>query len=135
MKYGVARDHYIGFSGRASDVARQLAFAGIAAVWLFRPEDSNGLGLPADLMPVALALALSLFFDLFQYIYAAAAWGVYQWWFEEDAQKSNPADEREGDIPDSPNWINHPTIAFFALKLGALAIAYSLFVWWLATKA
>ena len=131
MKYGLARDLYAEFSGRASEVCRQLAFAGIAGAWLFRPENSLGLGLPRDLLPVALLLALCLLCDLLQYIYATAAWGWYQWEHESAAKRSNAEDEREGEIPDSPDWINRPTITFFIFKLIFLALAYGWFVLWL----
>ena len=40
MKLSEYANVYAEFSGKASDVARQLAFAGLALVWLFR--ESNG---------------------------------------------------------------------------------------------
>ena len=39
MKLSDYRETYYEFSGKASDVTRQLAFAGIAIVWIFKIEE------------------------------------------------------------------------------------------------
>lgn len=131
MKYKLARQHYNDFSGLASSAARQLAFAGIAAIWIFRPAASEGLGLPSGLMPSMAGLALFLLFDLLQYVYAAAAWGIYQYHYEDIARVNKPDDMLEAEIPSSPDWINYATLAFFWLKLLCLTFALALFAGWL----
>jgi len=38
MKLAQARGHYEYFSGKASDISRQLGFAGIALIWVFKTQ-------------------------------------------------------------------------------------------------
>jgi hypothetical protein len=135
MKYKVARDCYRDFSGKASDAARQLAFGGIAAVWVFRPEDTSGVGLPTELLVTMAGLAFALLCDLLHYAYAAAAWGVYQYWYEDVAKASNSSNEEDGEVPDSPGWINYVTLILFWLKLISLVGAYVAFLYWLVPQA
>ncbi len=79
MKLSEYRETYYEFSDKASAAARQLAFAGIAVIWIFRIEQEAGVGIEPDLLlPLAL-LALSLAFDLLQYITATFVWGLFQW--------------------------------------------------------
>jgi len=61
-------------SAKASDVARQLAFAGLAVVWAFRRSefyDGQRSFIPGDLLLPATAFAAGLFFDLMQYSFGA----------------------------------------------------------------
>jgi hypothetical protein len=41
MKLQKARDTYYEYSGKLSDITRQLSFAGIAIVWIFRAGDKG----------------------------------------------------------------------------------------------
>lgn len=135
MKFGLARQHYREFSGLTSTTARQLAFAGIAAIWIFRPTSASGLGLPAPLLFSLAGLASFLLLDLMQYVYATAAWGIFQFQHEPTAKQSNPANEEEGEVPDSPDHINIATLVFFWLKIPLLLCAHAIFVWWLISES
>lgn len=42
MKLKKIQEQYYLQTTRASDVARQLAFAGIAAIWVFKTDSSTG---------------------------------------------------------------------------------------------
>lgn len=78
------QETYYEFSGRTSDAARQLSFAGIAIIWLFKIDGKNGLEIPdAFLFPLIL-LAASLTLDLFQYLLASAVWGRHQYLLEKN---------------------------------------------------
>jgi hypothetical protein len=111
------REAYYEASGKLSDIIRQLAFAGIAVVWLFGylPNDQrldDNFVLPGVLIVSCLA------FDFLQYVYRSAAWGIYGLWLE---QTGNGGGEFK-----APGWINWPAIVLLCLKAASLAGAYAL---------
>lgn len=113
------QETYYESSGKASDVARHLAFAGIAVIWIFRIEQQAGVKIEPDLLlPLAL-LALSLAFDLLQYISATCVWGVFQW--HQERNLKNVLDDPDLDTPAYYKW---PQFAFFVLKLFTIFLAY-----------
>ncbi len=133
MKLSQYREHYYEFSGKASDVARHLAFAGIAVIWIFRIEQEAGIRIEPDLLfPLAL-LALSLAFDLLHYISATLVWGLFQWYQERKLE--NVLDDPDLDTPSYFKW---PLNIFFVLKLITILLAYFFlvkYIWriWFAT--
>lgn len=118
------RDTYYQATAKASDIARQLALAGIAFVWIFSGgnvvTDNNGhLHTTDTLLLVGLFLVIALAADLLQYLYRSAAFGVFQWRKE--------IDQQGGTAPGHfylPRWINYPSIVLFWLKVGAVVVAY-----------
>lgn len=119
MKLSNYRETYYFFSGKASDVARQLALAGVALVWIFKTSNGPTPKIPGELILPAGLLVLTLAFDLFQYITATAIWGFFQWYEE---RKLN-------DINDDPELSSHPCLkwpqnTFFILKLFTISLAY-----------
>ena len=115
-----SKDYYE-FSGKASDVARQLAFAGIALVWIFRIEDGAAPSIPQQLLLPTALLALTLAFDLLQYITATSIWGIFQWRKDRKRYKYNPDPKLE-----APYWYPRPQFIFFVLKLCSILIAFIL---------
>jgi hypothetical protein len=109
------RETYYEASGKLSDIVRQLAFAGIAVVWLFGYLVSDQRLDPEYVWP-ALLIILSLACDFLQYAYRTAAWGIYGWWIE----KSN-RDKAEFRAPRMINW---PSLFLFCSKAVLLAAAY-----------
>lgn len=105
-------------SGKASDLVRQLAFAGLALVWLFKTDKSGGVKLPANLLWPAGLIILALVLDLVQYTYASAAWGT----FNRMVEKHYRDDQEFG----APTWINWPTLICFWAKIAAVIAAYCL---------
>jgi len=77
MKLNEYKKEYQDYSSKASDASRQLSFAGIAIIWIFKvpaqgmAQISNGL-----LKPLGLFCA-SLAFDLFQYLLGYVIWYFY----------------------------------------------------------
>lgn len=119
MKLSEYKQTYYEFSGKSSDVARKLAFAGIALIWIFRVEADGGLVIPRGLFFPAILLALTLGFDLLQYISATAVWGMFQW--KEEGKLKDPKEDPD---LDSPSWLKWPQFVFFLLKLGTILLAY-----------
>ena len=82
-------------SGTASNVARQLMFAGLASVWLLREEGPRPLN---DTLLIALVgFSLALLVDLSQYVYCAAKWRK----FYNEQYETHKSDDALIDIPDS----------------------------------
>lgn len=68
------KQEYQWYSGKASDVVRQLSFAGIAVVWLFKVQSKTEIKVPeAFLVPLGL-FCVSLAFDLLQYLIGYITW-------------------------------------------------------------
>ncbi len=123
MKVDDYRNHYYELSGKASDTARSLAFAGIAAAWVFRTSDPAPM-LPRDmLLPLALLIA-ALSFDLLQYSVASAQWG----YFARRKERANMKSNRDPVIT-APRWMNWPANFFFWGKLVLLTFAYGFISW------
>lgn len=74
MKISEARDFYYFYTGKTSEIVRQLALAGIAVVWIFKTGQTQ---LPSELiLPLNLIIG-TLILDLLQYFVAATIWGLY----------------------------------------------------------
>jgi hypothetical protein len=69
-------DFYFYYSEKAGDIARNLAFVGFAVIWIFHVELSGRDIIPRTLLGSAIFLALSLIFDLTQYVLSASYWGL-----------------------------------------------------------
>ncbi|MDP8217159.1 MAG: hypothetical protein P9M03_00325 [Candidatus Theseobacter exili] len=123
MKLSNYRETYYILSGKASDVARQLAFAGIALVWIFKQEARGIPEIPTNLILPSALLASALAFDLLQYIWASAIWGGFQKYHE----KKRGEEEKDPDLI-APNWFNWPTLTFFWFKLVFVITAYFLII-------
>lgn len=118
MKLEVARGHYYEFSGRLSDVTRQLCFAGIAVVWILTGGDSGGVQAVVNGPVVPLVLfVIALAFDLLHYAVATFSWGILHRWYE----RFGSADTDDVAVP---RWINWTPIAMFWGKVTATISAY-----------
>ncbi|WP_175703183.1 hypothetical protein [Burkholderia ambifaria] len=107
-------------STKASDVSRQLGFAGIAVIWLFKTQATGSptITMPALLdLPLAL-IVLSLSLDLFQYIWQSMLWGVVWRLFERRHGLEND------DHFEVSKYLNWPAIGIFWLKLLTMIVGY-----------
>ena len=110
---------YEAASAKASDIARQLAFAGVAIVWLFSGATGtvDQLRVTGRLLVAGLFLVSALALDLLHAVYRAAAWGIYGRILERRGRSRGV---------DAPAWINWPSIGLFGGKILAVAVAYIL---------
>lgn len=113
--WGYFADH----SGRASDVNRQLAFAAIAIIWVFRGVEGSPLVIPDLLLWAGLFSALALGADLLHYLVASLCWGLYARGLE---RRNTRTDHRFK----APAVINVPAWIFFIGKVAGVAISYTL---------
>lgn len=102
-------------TGKASDVGRQLAFAGIATVWLLRDEGARPIG---NFLLIALTLlVLALLLDFLQYVVCGAIWrNFYNKHFDEHKN-----DDACVDVPDE---LARPIYRFYWWKIRLLASGY-----------
>jgi hypothetical protein len=112
-----AWNEFYAWSGKASDISRQLAFAGIALIWIFKTGPAS-LELPPPLVYSAAALMLCLIFDLCQYLANTIIWAIYVPAKEKefrDAGKPYTDEFEHSPIISLAGWV------FFGLKIVALA--------------
>ncbi|PCH60763.1 MAG: hypothetical protein COC05_03405 [Gammaproteobacteria bacterium] len=107
-------------SGKASDLSRQLAFAGIAIIWLFRVGgQSGGVQFSEELLVPLYCFVAGLTLDLGQYVYKAIVWSALNW-YHWRKHKSNQADV------DVSGYFNAPTHILFWGKVALIAYGYIL---------
>lgn len=80
ISFKKARDDYYLFSGKVSDICRQLNFAAIAVIWILKSDPDKAGGIAwADFLLLPLCLSVfSLVTDLAQYIYQTVVWGCFK---------------------------------------------------------
>ena len=112
------RDSYSELSGIASEVSRQLGFAGIAVIWLFKADLSNlTFALAPELYYAGIFILLSLALDLLQYLFGSLIWGAF-WRYKE---RNGATDNTKITAPFYFNW---PAIVCFWTKLVFMVVAY-----------
>lgn len=115
MNIDDAREQYYIHSGLASNSARQLAFAGIAVIWILATQNTT-IPLENEVWRVPLILfVLALAFDLVQYYWLAGFWGAFSW-LKERAGVSK--------FDGAPEWGNWLGILCFWLKGLFVACGY-----------
>lgn len=117
MKPAEYRDKYKEYSRSASGLSRQLAFAGIATIWVMKTVVNGNPTIPEKfLFPMAL-LVCALFFDLLQYLLGTLIWSQYYRYLR---FKNAPLDKED----DAPWFLNKPISAMFYLKVAFVIAAY-----------
>jgi hypothetical protein len=111
------RDAYYAHSKNASDTSRQLCFAGIAVIWLFRDPKGGPIAVPIELFLPTSLFVFALALDLFQYVAATAIWGFFAR-YHERLKKS------EDQELSSSKYLNWPALGCFWGKLFLVLLAY-----------
>ncbi len=117
MKLSEYRKTYYDLSAKASDVARQLSFAGLAIIWIFKTDARPIPIIPQTLVIPAGFFVCALASDLLQYIIATSIWGSFHWWKEKNKKEADP------DLK-APTFLTWPILGLFIVKLGFVATAY-----------
>ena len=116
MNRKVALSAYQDFSAQASAKVRQLSFAALGVIWIFKPEanfEFSPLLLWAGLFAIG-----ALAGDFLQSLYGTVAWGT----LHRKKELQGIAIDEEFK---APKWINWPTNSFFAAKMAALVASYA----------
>lgn len=127
MKFREIQEHYYTVTGKASDVGRQLAFVGFAAIWVFR-EGTTGIHVPLGMTPAAIGFALSLVFDALQY-------GVSSWHWRNIVDRADAECENGDDECEVTHAVNVWPRRLFAAKLWSVGLAYTSYIAALVTLA
>jgi hypothetical protein len=103
---------------QASDINRQLGFAGIAIIWVFKTETMK---IPGELIWPGILLVVALACDLLQHFIHSVIWHFYLRYFE-----------RKGLGPDTefydPPYINYPAYFLWATKFILTGGAYIILI-------
>lgn len=113
MKLKEAKKAYYELSAILSAGVRNISFAGIAIVWIFRISDSE---IPSELLWPLIFFVASLAFDILQYTYASIAWREF---YRRSEKKFKDEDEL-----DAPDYINLPTEIFLIIKVLFVCLGY-----------
>jgi hypothetical protein len=111
------RNDFYSFSGKASDVSRQLAFAGIAIIWLFKKDSIPGTSIPHELLLPGIFIVVALALDIFHYCLGSIIWRV----FYRTKEKEGVSERKELSHSD---WLERPIWAVFCLKIFFVFLAY-----------
>lgn len=122
MKLSEYDKDYYGFSAKAGDIARQLALAGIAIVWLFKVDANGSTSLPKLLAWPTIAFVVSLAADLLHYLVQAITWGRFAY-----VQRKKHGKGDDEVIPDPPGYYNWASLVLFYCKTTVVLVGY----WWL----
>ena len=118
----VAQERYAVRSAKASDVCRQLSFAGIATAWIFSGATkllTGNVVIPSDLIWAGFFFVLALACDFLQYVAATLSWGLYSRLKELQVMAG-----RKSEPFVSPRQLNWGALTFFGLKIIALFVGY-----------
>jgi len=129
MKLSEFRADYYTHSGKASEAAKRLSFAGIAIIWLLR-VDSLACPIEKGLLPPLILFGFSLLTDLLQYTYATFIWGRFH--EREEKKVGDPA--KEDPMVTAPRWYNRPIWVCFWGKIAAVVVGYVLLLSFLFGK-
>ncbi len=125
MNLNGVRENYYFYSGKTSEIIRQLGLAGVATVWLFHvPVGSNGT-IPPDLVLPLKLIIVGLACDLLQYATAAISWGV----FHRIKERKGAKESEDFKAPRQMNWL---PLLFFVFKSVLIVWAYALILSYLS---
>jgi hypothetical protein len=128
VKRSEADAEYAFYTGKASDLVRQLALGGFAVIWLFKTDTTSGPTVPEDFRVTAVFLLASLAADFAQYAVSAPLWHWFKRKLELDGLKPD-------DTFTAPDWLYYAPDALFYVKLVALALAYACLIFALLGNA
>jgi hypothetical protein len=117
MKLQDYRNDFYTFSGKASDLNRQLGFAAIALIWLFKTDVAGQPSIPPPLIWPGILVVASLSLDMLHYCLASIIWRLFY------RSKEKAGVRETTNITHSP-WLEFPIWALFVLKIACVVIAY-----------
>lgn len=127
MNLSQCKEEYYYFSGKISEINRQLSLAGIAVIWIFYNSDKVCQTEIKDLVLAGIFIISSLSLDFLQYLYGTIAWGICH------RKKEKEIKDPEKQFRVS-RYINWPTNTFFYSKLACTFISYKIIIIFLVNK-
>jgi hypothetical protein len=126
VKFAAIDKHFLQVTGKASEVVRQLAYAGFAVIWVFSATGPANTGgerflVPVQLIPAAILFGVALLVDALQYMIQAVRWTV----LHSAADKATKTVDDEYPVPDDIDiW---PQRLFFT-KGAVVVVGYVAYV-------
>ena len=111
------REDFYTYSGKASDVSRQLAFAAIAIIWLFKKDTASQLTIPQELILPGIFIVSALAVDLLHYCLGALTW--YLFYRSKEREKVSETAEIQ-----HSEWLERPISFLFWIKIILVIVAY-----------
>ena len=127
MNLAELQETYHYHSGKTSHLVRQLGFAGIALIWVFKTDTAGQRLVPPELIPAAILIVVALTLDLLHYVAGTLIWGIYH-------KLKDRAGTAENANFDAPRYINWPTLFFFWAKTTVIIVAYAFLIPFLASR-
>ena len=123
------REDYVRYSANVSELSRNLSYAGIGVVWIFKQSASEDAiettfmnSIPVELRWPLILFIVVLILDLLQYVIQTAIWYPYYTKYKE-LHKDKKEDDVNLQEPESYNIIPW---GFWIFKLIIVIIAYIL---------
>lgn len=124
------------YTGKTSEITRQLCFAGIAIIWLFKNVDDKQVLINSPqpilnfwlILPL-ISLSIALFLDLFQYFIGGEIWIR----FYRMKEKASNNSTNNLDIKDDKNR-NLPIYICYYSKIFLMVVAYFFIIGFLVSK-
>lgn len=113
------REDYVRYSTTVSSLCRNLSFAGIGVIWIFKIEKTTMI--PHSLYSPLLLFIIALIVDLAQYVIQTGIWYLY---YLRHKPNSNSKETEESKQVNEPEWVNIIPWIFWLGKLLFVAIAY-----------
>ena len=111
-------------SDKSSEINRQLAFAGIAIIWIFKTDSGGRQIVPDELFLPGLLLVIGLSLDLLHYVVKSEIW-----------YRVTRSKEKAGITEFTvPEWVNYPGDILYWVKITATIVAYVLLIRFLVAK-
>lgn len=116
------RDDYVRYSTNVSNLSRNLSFAGIGIIWIFKATEHSGtISIPDALLLPLFLFIIALGLDLLQYFLQTAIWYVY--YLFKKPRKNDPETEKTK-IVTEPEWLNIFPWIFWLAKSVCVVYAY-----------
>jgi hypothetical protein len=132
MKIAEIKTHYDFYSGKVSDLVRQLAFVGLAVVWIFKVDMNGSPKIPHEMALPTVFLILALFLDLVHYGYGTIK---YERLYDA-SERQKKADKLAEDynFRVSYKWVVRPMDWLLYGKAASVLIAYAMLLFFLVRR-
>ena len=141
MKLEDTRAEYYYFTGKVSDIVRQLGLAGVAIIWVFKTESAGRQTIPEGLVPAGVLILLGLATDLLQYAAGTIIWDRFNRKKENELEKKLAEKKAVGKHYDpeaedftAPSSIPALTKILFWVKFVLMFLAYLYLIFYLMTR-
>jgi hypothetical protein len=121
------------YTGKASEIVRQMLLGGIGLIWLFKETDGAISRIDKSLLYPAFTISVALIFDLLQYVVGGHIWKRFFREKERDVIKSlkgisQPTeDERDPDLK-APESLRNSIYFFYWGKIVLMILSYIMII-------